>query len=154
MTDAPLDQMAGAIAPLRPFADEVVVAVDARVGTDLAAAHTAFADRVVRVPYVPPMERSLAWLHAQCSCDWILRIDSDEIASPAFAVRLPELTGSRDVTHYWIRGGGSSPTGSRISPNGPGSLTTNSASCVTNRHCFAFRGSSIPPSRALAPLDI
>jgi hypothetical protein len=56
----------------------------------------------VRVPYAPPVERSLAWLHAQCSCDWILRIDSDEIASPALAARLPELTRSRDVTHFWI----------------------------------------------------
>ena len=102
MTDAPLDQVAAAIAPLSPFADEIVVAVDARVGPDLTAAHTAFADRVVRVPYVPPVERSLAWLHAQCSCDWTLRIDSDEIASPALAARLPELTRSRDVTHYWI----------------------------------------------------
>jgi hypothetical protein len=102
MTDAPLDQVAAAIAPLRPFADEIVVAVDARIGLDLPAAHTAFADSVVRVPYVPPVERSLAWLHAQCSCDWTLRIDSDEIASPALAARLPELTRSRDVTHYWI----------------------------------------------------
>jgi hypothetical protein len=102
MTDAPLDQVAAAIAPLRPFADEIVVAVDARVGPDLTAAHTAFADRVVRVPYVPPVERSLAWLHAQCSCDRILRIDSDEIASPAYAARLPKLMRSQDVTHYWI----------------------------------------------------
>jgi hypothetical protein len=45
-----------------PFAEEIVVAVDSRVDVDLAAAHTAFADQVVRVPYVPPVERSLAWL--------------------------------------------------------------------------------------------
>jgi hypothetical protein len=102
MTDAPLEVVAAAIAPLRPFADEVVIAVDARVDPDRAAAHGAFADRVVRVPYAPPLERSLAWLHAQCSGDWILRVDSDEIASLALAARLPELTRSRDVTHYWI----------------------------------------------------
>jgi hypothetical protein len=54
------------------------------------------------MPYVPPVERSLAWLHAQCSCDWTLRIDSDEIASPALAAQLPKLMCSRDVTHYWI----------------------------------------------------
>jgi hypothetical protein len=102
MTDAPMDRIAAVISPLRPFADEIVIAVDARVDPDLVAAHTALADRVVRVPYVPPVERSLAWLHAQCSCDWILRVDSDEIASTGFAARLPEHTNARDVTHYWI----------------------------------------------------
>jgi hypothetical protein len=102
ITNAPLDQIAATIAPFRPFADEVIIAVDARVDPELAAAHRAFADCVVRVPFAPPVERSLAWLHSHCSSDWIMRIDSDEIASPALAALLPELTRSGDLTHYWI----------------------------------------------------
>ena len=102
ITDAPLNLIAAAMAPLRPFADEVVVAVDAARDPNRAAAHAAFADRVLRVPFVQPVERALAWLHNECSGDWILRIDSDEIASPALAERLDELTRARDVTHYWI----------------------------------------------------
>ena len=102
LTDASLEVVAGAIAPLRPFVDEVVIAVDSEVDPQRAAAHAAFADRVLRVPYAPPLERSLAWLHAQCSGDWILRIDSDEIVSVALVARLPELIRSTDVTHCWI----------------------------------------------------
>jgi hypothetical protein len=102
ITDAPLDLIAAAIAPLRPLADEVVIAVDAHVDPSIAAAHCAFADRVVRLPFAPPVERALAWLHSQCSGDWILRIDSDEIPSAALAERLAELMRSRDVMQYWI----------------------------------------------------
>jgi hypothetical protein len=102
ISDAPLDRIAAAIAPLRPFADEVVIAVDARINPHLAAAHCAFADRVVRLPFAPPVERALAWLHSECSGDWILRIDSDEIVSASLAERVIELTLARDVMQYWI----------------------------------------------------
>jgi hypothetical protein len=102
ITDAPLDLIAAAMAPLRTCADEIVIAVDARVDPDLAAAHGAFAERVVRLPFALPVERALAWLHGQCSGDWILRIDSDEIPSAALAERLAELTRTREVMQYWI----------------------------------------------------
>src|SRR5688572_24372674 len=59
----------------------------------------AFADDLIRVPYAAPPERSLAWLHAQCSATWILRVDSDEIPSTALLGVLPTLATATDVAY-------------------------------------------------------
>jgi len=48
------------------------------------------------------VERHLAWLHAQCSGDWVLRLDDDEVPSAALIARLPALLATRDVLQYWI----------------------------------------------------
>jgi hypothetical protein len=56
---------------------------------------------VLRIEFLL-VERHLAWLHAQCSGDWILKLDGDEIPSAAFVRRLPELLASRSVLQYWV----------------------------------------------------
>jgi hypothetical protein len=42
------------------------------------------------------------WIHAQCSADWILRLDDDELPSASLLEQLPSLTSARDVTQYWL----------------------------------------------------
>lgn len=102
MTNEPASRLATLLAPLRPIADEVVIAADARVETATLAGYAALADRLFTVDFLL-YERHLPWLHAQCMGDWILRFDGDELPSAALVRRLPELLERRDVHQYWIR---------------------------------------------------
>ena len=87
---------------LRPIADEIVVAVDTRAGGRVVAAARKVADRVERRRWVDPLERSLAWLHSQCSADWILRVDTDEIAGRQLIAELPRLIRDTDLAYYEV----------------------------------------------------
>jgi hypothetical protein len=80
----------------RDAVDELVVALDDRVAQAPPAA-----DRVFRIPYEAPFERTTAWLYAQCRGDWILRLDDDEVPSASLLAALPELVAA-DVTHVWL----------------------------------------------------
>jgi len=102
MTNEPAGRIAALLAPLRALADEVVIAADARVDTVTLAGYAALADRLFTVDFLL-YERHLSWLHAQCTSDWILRLDGDELTSAALVRRLPELLERRDVQQYWIR---------------------------------------------------
>jgi hypothetical protein len=86
---------------LREVADEVFIAADARTGHEDLEAYAGVADRVSRYEY-RGQGRDLAWLHAQCSGDWIFRIDADEVASPDLIEQLPELVADRNVVQYWF----------------------------------------------------
>jgi hypothetical protein len=88
--------------PLRAVADEVVVAADSRTSAADLGWYDTVADRLVTFEYPGNVERVYAWLHAQCSCDWILLIEGDECASPALIERLPELTNQRQVNQWFI----------------------------------------------------
>jgi hypothetical protein len=94
-------RVAAILGSLRPVADEIVVAADSRADHERLEQYAAAADRVLRVA-VTQVERHFAWLHAQCSCEWIFRIDADEVASPALVKRLREMTGERRAQQYWF----------------------------------------------------
>jgi hypothetical protein len=86
---------------LRPLADEIVVAVDSRVPVSLTGTlYRGVADKLLRYEYAPPVERPFAWMHAQCTGDWILRIDSDEVPSTDLLAALPSLIRARDVHQF------------------------------------------------------
>jgi inositol phosphorylceramide mannosyltransferase catalytic subunit len=93
--------VAAIIEPLRHLADEIVIAADASVDEETLGGYGALASRLFRIEYVLP-ERHLAWLCAQCSGEWILRLDGDEVPSQALIRALPELLASRRVQQYWI----------------------------------------------------
>ena len=102
MTADPPAQVAESLAALRPVADEVVVAVDSRVEVRALAAYDDVADRVVRFEFRPPVDRPRAWLAAQCSGDWLLSIDGDEVPSAALVDALPHLVAATDVQQCWL----------------------------------------------------
>ncbi len=102
LTREPAARVAALLEPLRALADEVVLAADDRIDEATLAGYAALADRLFTVEYVL-YERHLAWLHAQCSGDWILRLDGDEVPSAALVRRLPELLARRDIEQYSIR---------------------------------------------------
>ena len=101
LTGDPGPRVAAVLRSLRPVADEIVVAADSRADRESLEQYTAAADRVLRVDF-SYFERHLAWLHAQCSCEWIFRIDADEVPSPALVRRLPEWTRERRAHQYWF----------------------------------------------------
>jgi hypothetical protein len=101
LTRDPGPQVAAALEPLRAVADEIVIAADADADDERLGHYAAVADRLLRAE-VDYIERSLGWLHAQCSGDWILRLDGDELASAELIRQLPELIEARDVEQYWL----------------------------------------------------
>jgi hypothetical protein len=87
----------------RGFADEVVVAVDATSGDHTESICHEWADKVFRMESPGYVERVLAWLNEQCTGDWILRLDDDELPSEALMELLPSLMEDREMTHYRLR---------------------------------------------------
>jgi inositol phosphorylceramide mannosyltransferase catalytic subunit len=101
LTGDPGPRVAAVLEPFRAVADELVIAADARADRERLEQYAAVADRVVRVQF-SYFERHLAWLHAQCSGDWVFRIDADEVASPVLVERLPELVADRHLQQAWF----------------------------------------------------
>jgi len=102
ITADPPERISTILEPLRPYADEVIIAADSCVDEQTLAGYGALADRLFRIEHVLA-DRHLAWMFARCNGDWILRLDGDEVPSGAFVRRLPELLSSREVQQYWIR---------------------------------------------------
>jgi hypothetical protein len=86
---------------LRAVADEVVVAADVRCSAQDIAWYADVADQISTFEFTN-VERVYAWLHAQCSCDWILLVEGDECASPELIERLPELTRQRAISQFYV----------------------------------------------------
>lgn len=86
--------------PLRPYADEIVIAADSRVDDETLAAYGSLSDRLFRIEF-RRAERHLAWLCTQCKGRWILRMDGDEVPSAGFVRRLPDMLASRAVLQFW-----------------------------------------------------
>jgi hypothetical protein len=98
----PPGQAAAIIRLLRHVADEIVVAVEAGATAAELQAYAADADRIVHVPDEAAPTAGLAHLHSVCTCDWILRIDGDEVPSAALVDALPALVARDDVLQYRI----------------------------------------------------
>jgi hypothetical protein len=102
LTTDPAPRVAATLKPLRGLADEVVIAADSRIDQSTLAGYASLADKLFQLDF-RLYERHLAWLHAQCSGDWILRLDGDEVPSRAFVERLPELVSRSDLDQVWVR---------------------------------------------------
>jgi hypothetical protein len=100
MTRGPGSRVAALLQTLRPFAEEVLVALDDRADPSVREDLAAVADRIVLFPFAEPVDRPLPWLFEQCRAEWALVLDDDEIPSMALTEALPELCAARDVTHY------------------------------------------------------
>ncbi len=101
LTDNP-GKAAATLAGLRDAAEEIVVAVDASGGEKDLAALAGLADRLLLIEPDGPMESALTWLHGECSADWIMRVEDDEVVSTGLLEQLEDLTRARDVLQYWI----------------------------------------------------
>ena len=93
----------GLLRSLKSFADEVVIAVDASSTDDTERICARYADKLFRIEPIGLAAPALSWLHRQASCDWVMRIDDDELPSVGFVEALPRMMADREVTHYWMR---------------------------------------------------
>jgi hypothetical protein len=82
LANSPGPFLRAALAPLREIADEVLIAIGGTVSEEDLGCYGEIADRIFSIEF-DFLERHLAWLHAQCRGDWILRLDGDEIPSSA-----------------------------------------------------------------------
>ncbi len=104
MTAGPGPRVAALLELVRPVAAEIVVALDDRADEETERAISAIADVVIRYPYREPVDRPLRWLSAQCTGDWILNLDDDEIPGAGVARRAARARScDSDVTHYWLQ---------------------------------------------------
>ncbi len=95
-------RLAAIVAPLRDVAEEIVVALDDRVPNPDLSPLRDIADITIVAPFSWPLEANLEWLHAQCSGDWVLRLDGDEVPSRALVELLARDEWSQDVTHCYV----------------------------------------------------
>jgi len=102
LTAGPGARIATILEDLRPFADEIIVAVDARKDSSLLGHHARVADQIVRFEFGPPIERARPWLYGLCSGDWILELDDDEVLSRYFLARLSDLVRDRTNRQYLL----------------------------------------------------
>jgi len=151
IASAPAARVAALLEPVRGLADEIVIAADSRGDEATLAAYAALADRFFRIEF-RLYERHLPWLHAQCSGDWILRLDDDEVMSPAFLARLPELLAAREVHQYWVARPWLFPDAGSVLDDPPWSVDFNNR-LVRNDGTLRFRGVQHAHADPVAPCE-
>jgi peptidoglycan/xylan/chitin deacetylase (PgdA/CDA1 family) len=102
LTSDPGARVAAIMRQLRPVAEEIVVAVDSRLDPHRLGRYAEVADRLLRYEFVDSAQQAIPWIATQCTGDWILLIDGDEVVSPTLVERLPELIGAREVFQYLL----------------------------------------------------
>jgi hypothetical protein len=101
VTNAPPAQVAAVFAPFREMADGFVIVFDDRVPPSWARAYEQLSSRCAPVTF-EHLERHLTLGHELCTTDWVLRLDTDEVASPALLARLPALLADPAIQEYRI----------------------------------------------------
>jgi hypothetical protein len=100
LTNDPGARVTAIMRQLRAVADEIVIAVDSRRDPQRLGRYAQAADRLLRYEFVDSSLQAVPWIVGQCSGDWLLQIDGDEVLSPALVERLPELIGASGVFQY------------------------------------------------------
>src|SRR5215203_2992514 len=77
---------------VRPVVDEIVVGVDDSDDHGTMEACADLADRRLSFASTGVPCRPIGWILRQCSGDWILRLDDDEVPSARLLEELPALT--------------------------------------------------------------
>jgi hypothetical protein len=98
----PLERTAAILRLFRDVAKQIVCAVDARVPKHEVAVLEGEVDVLKRCVVEPStgIERCLPWLFGQCTGDWILRIDNDEVPGSELLLALPTLLEAKDVLQF------------------------------------------------------
>jgi hypothetical protein len=86
---------------LRPACTEIVIGVDSRLDPGRLGHYAEVADRLLRYEFVDSVEQAIPWILSQCTGEWVMQVDGDEVFSPALIEQLPELTRSKEAFQYW-----------------------------------------------------
>lgn len=96
-------RVAAMLAPLRALRPEVVLAIDDRLEESFDRDFRRLGDRVVRAPYLGAVSRAFGWLLSQCTGEWVLRLDDDEVPGSGLAAELERcIAGDPPITHAWV----------------------------------------------------
>lgn len=96
-------RVAAMLAPLRVLGPEVVLAIDDRLQESFDGDFRRLGDHVVRVPYLGAVSRAFGWLLSQCTGEWVLRLDDDEVPGAGLAAELERcIGGDPPITHAWL----------------------------------------------------
>lgn len=101
VTCASPEQVGAILEPLRPLAEQIVIAYDDRVEASHKRRYREIADRAFSLTF-EVVERHLAALHRACDSEWVLRIDTDEVPSSALVAELSALNPATDARLYAI----------------------------------------------------
>ena len=101
-TNGPVPLVAASLRRLRSVAHEIVVAVDDRLDPATLGPLRAVADTLIRAEFAYPLEANLAWLHAQATGDWVLRLDGDDLVSDALVRTLATPGWDVGITHAYL----------------------------------------------------
>lgn len=101
-TNGPGPRVAASLRRVRNLAAEIVVAVDERVDPAELGPLRDVADRLIRAEFEYPLEANLAWLHAQATGDWVLRLDGDDVVSEALLRALATPGWDDGITHAYL----------------------------------------------------
>jgi len=102
-TRGPAARVRAQLSLLRPHFDEIVLAVDRAGDPEVLDACAALADRRLTFEVRDNSSELTGWLLNQCSADWILRLDDDELPSAALLEALPELVREREPIEIAVR---------------------------------------------------
>lgn len=96
-------RVAAILAPLRILRPEVVLIVDDGLDGRFDADFRRLGNHVFRAPFLGSVARAAGWLFAQCTGEWVLRLDDDEMPSAGLAAALDEcIHGDPPITHAWV----------------------------------------------------
>ncbi|HEX2233931.1 MAG TPA: hypothetical protein VHG69_11285, partial [Thermoleophilaceae bacterium] len=98
LTRGPAERVRALLELIRPVAAEIVLAVDEQGDSAAAEACADLADRSYLLDVGMPA-RVLGWLMNECTADWILRIDDDEVPSAALLRELPAILAAERPTN-------------------------------------------------------
>lgn len=102
-TRGPADRVHALLRILRPHVDEIVLAVNQEGGIETLEACADLVDTPLVYELTGSPSGVIAWLVSQCSCDWVLRLDDDEMPSAEFLERLRDLIADPLPTVYALR---------------------------------------------------
>lgn len=102
-TRGPAERVRALLSIVRPHVDEIVLAVDRDGGLDTLDHCADLADRRLTYEFRDTAARLIGWVLHECTSDWILRLDDDELPSTALLEALPELLGDRYPLEYGLR---------------------------------------------------
>ena len=121
-TRGPAPRVRALLEHVRPHVDEIVLAADVAGDPAVLDACADLADRRLRFELRDSPARLIGWIQNQCSGEWILRLDDDELPGAELLAALPELMSDPFPLQYSLRRHWTWPAADRRIADAPWSL--------------------------------
>jgi hypothetical protein len=141
-----MERVARILSQLREVATQIVCGIDSKADLEEIVALDGVVDETFRCEIGPEsrIERTLPWLHSKCSCEWILRIDGDEVVGDELRDSLPALAGDRELQQYSFPARWLSPDGTHYLTDRPWNDDWHIRLMRNSPAALRFRGNTHP----------